>query len=745
MTVRITSDQSSPTVRFQLEADAYTDATYGTNGRWRVRLLIRAINTGTSGSNYAGSGYQDGRTNGTIRVTYGPVTPFLPSVAAGATRWERSVDVYINANSNGYWSGSSVSMPVQMGLDYGSINTTPAGAVPMPRIARAPGAPGTPTITAIQPTGATLTWTAAARGNANITKYEVQYALNSAFTTGAVLVNAGTDLTETLATLNPGTVYYVRVRAVNGDGTGAWGGTASFTTIVATGPGMSVTAGPSGTSATVALTPPGGTTGVTAWTIEYRLQGSPTTVTIPLTAPVNSAVVTGLTPGAIYEWRSNAIMGTYTSPWTDWLAVQQPNPNTNPGDYFDGSTVPPVGSSTVYAWTGAVNNSISTASLPTPTGWMNFADGAFTSGGTGVVARATGGAELPGGLMAGAYSARVVFKSDAAAAGFRAGTSHLDPGRTDVQGEVDYIGSMYVFLPNRQQLLAAEITWVTAAGAFVGANAGTPQLVPAGAWTRLMVQAEAPPTADFAAIRIVDVAGTGWSTWKGGDVILLDAAMISVSQVFPYFDGSFADDGTYTYDWLGTANASQSQRTLFLTPAVDPLIDPLCPPVPLPPRPPVVLDDCIEDIPVWRRYWYTIPASEISDWLTEIPTLIITSGNGGNPVNPQGARQIRIRIYPNPFGYPPETIDTASYCSEQIISYMPPYTTMTLDGPLQRVFAEVSGSATLNADHLLYGTGGIPATWPELSCGISYLVSVDEPLESPAGNIDTRILLTRRT
>jgi hypothetical protein len=245
-------------------------------------------------------------------------------------------------------------------------------------------------------------------------------------------------------------------------------------------------------------------------------------------------------------------------------------------------------------------------------------------------------------------------------------------------------------------------------------------------------------------VRAVDVTGDGWSLWQSGDVFLADDAMITVGQLFPYYDGSFPDDANYTYAWLATANASPSRRDVRPSVSIDPLADPDCDPLPQPPRPPVVLDECIEEVLIWRRYWAQIPAAEVSDWLTEVPTLAISTGSGGDPAQPKGARQVRIRVYPNPFGWPLEQIDPESYCSEQIISYIPPYSTLTLDGPLQRVFVSVSGGAELAGDHLLYGTGGIPATWPELSCGIQHVVSFDVPLDAPEGNIQTEVWLTRR-
>jgi len=238
MTDRIAQFYSSPATTFYLEADVVeTQASYGSNGRWRVRQYLRCMNGpgATTGSFFGGSGYQDGRLNGTIRITYGPTSPFLPSgYANGATRWRVGpVDTWINANSNGYWSGTSQSLPVQMGIQYGSINAVLSGSVPIPRIARVPGAPGTPVVTDVGPTSAKFTWAAAARGNSNITNYGVYVSLTPNFSSHVFAQWVGTGLSYTLPadTLDPGRDYYVRVRAQNGDGTGAYSAYATFQTL----------------------------------------------------------------------------------------------------------------------------------------------------------------------------------------------------------------------------------------------------------------------------------------------------------------------------------------------------------------------------------------------------------------------------------------------------------------------------------------------------------------------------------
>jgi hypothetical protein len=349
-------------------------------------------------------------------------------------------------------------------------------------------------------------------------------------------------------------------------------------------------------------------------------------------------------------------------------------------------------------------------------------------GGAASVYRTTGG-------YAGEFSALLFITRGATATGFRAGQAN-DPGkRTEVEVGSMYVGSMYV-MPSRNQRLAAELTWIDAAGALVSRSVGNGTIAAASVWTRLIAADVAPPTAEFALVRVIDVAGDGWSAWLSGESLRMDAAMISLGQVFPYFDGDTADTADFSYDWDGAPNASISQRNALDT-FSDPLNDPDCVDVPPSPRPPTVPSDCIVDVGLWRRYWAYIPAAEVSDWLTTIPTLVLSTYGAAE-------RQVRIRFYADPFNRSAESVNTADFCSEQILSYIPPSTDMTIDGVTERVWASVQGGASLSADHLLYGSNGTPAEWPHLSCGIGYWVSFDVPNDAPAGNLQARILMTQR-
>ncbi|QGZ16725.1 minor tail protein [Microbacterium phage Dewdrop] len=632
-------------------------------------------------------------------------------------------------NAAGYLSAGTLVGSIN--TDHTSIGDGSVGVSSgtPPRIPKAPGKPPTPTFQSASTTFIKFGIQGPAdNGGSTITTYNLQAAKNAAFTDGLVSWNSGSS-NQTTPTIDPGNGYFIRYRAVNGVGAGPWSDSLSAQTLPATAPGLVMLPTLSGTGSVANVTPPSGSTGVTKYTLERRKLGTTTPVTV-LESATSPITTEGLTPGDSYEYRASAWFGTYQSPWTNWVTLTQPNPNTDAGAYFDGSTQDtPV---LDYAWLGAVGNSASVARGAVPDGWMTFAQGAGSSGGSGVVFQAAGGFQ-------GSRAARVVFFGDTTSTGFFFGTAVNNTAKmAAVAGDATYVGSIYAW-PSKQQRLRAIMRWYTSAGTWISDSVGDAQVVETNGFTRLVVTAQSPSNAAFAGIVVQNITGTGHSLWLSGDWLHLDAAMITLQALLPYFDGNTPDTTLYQYAWEGLENASPSSRTTLTAAqqAIDPLADPDCPPPPVAPSAPTISDDCIIDVGTWRRYWAIIPENEISDHVTMLPTIRVTTGG-------RDARQVRVRIYENPLNLAPEGFDDSEWISEQIVSYMPPLTTLTLDSIDRRVFAEVNGAAPIAADKLLYGSNGTPATWPTLSCGIAYLLSFDVPLEGPVGNVSIGIDLTRR-
>lgn len=583
-----------------------------------------------------------------------------------------------------------------------------------------PPAPTGLSAPSVTPTVVNLDW----NNTQSATSYDIQYATDPGFS-GATQVSTGVS-EASIGSLTPGTPYYFRVRARNASGAGAWSSTLTQTLLPATAPGLTVTPRPAGDAIDAQMTPPGGASGVTKYRLEWRVTGSGTVSQ----ADVGSATtaIGGLTPGTSYDWRASAFFGDYQSPASAWQTVVQPNPNTTPGDYFDGSTA--ARGDVTFAWAGAVNNSTSAAMGVSVQGWH----AAVTAPLTAVLSRVTGGAF-------GSFAARADVLTDGNAAGqLRVGPSATDPtARTPVEEGSLYVGSIYVN-PSRSQRMAARLYWMNAAGGGVGTpTVGDAVVCPANQWTRLVVSTLVPAgvSVDTAVVQALDVAGTGWSAWLSGQSVRADGAMISLATLFDWFSGDTPDTAGFDFRWEGAANASVSARYELDPSNTDPLADPDCPPSPLPPALPTIAADCIDEVGTWRRYTLEIPETEVRRWSSTLPTLILNTGSSAE-------RQVRIRYYPNVDGGPIEAATGNDWEAEQILTYIPPNTEITLDGVTRNVTAVVNGGSTVSGNRLLYGTGGIPATWPELRCGIGYVVTMDVPLEAPAGNLDSRVIVTQR-
>lgn len=724
------SSSGSPYVTFYIDADVVSteQAPAGAGyGRWLVAIYLRM--TKGSSSNYGGAGTQYAIANGSVVGSHS-ANPFLPS---GLTSWNHGpYYVWVNANSSGYWSGTSTTYPVAMQMDYGNVHTGWVnGSLTLNRLATAPGAPPAPVFSSASARSISFTIAQpSSTGGLPILDYTMQVATDSTFST-IVKQWVGTSSLQTAEDLDPLTSYAIRYFARNAAGNGPWSPIASMSTQAFSAPSITITPTITGAGATATLTPTGATT-VDLYDIEYEYLSPPPIPTPAVqsgSTATNTMIVSGMRPGATYRWRARAHSGPFVTDWSGWVSATQPAPSTSAGDYFDGSTAP--ADEQTFSWAGTVNNSMSLASSASVFGWAVIANAAATT----QLQRVRGG-------VSGSYAAMVTLITDATAAGLSVGIVNAADTAAAVQPGQSYFGSIHV-MPSRSQRMAAGIYWLdgSATPAPIGAPAIGDGVVVAGSsdtWTRLVVgPVQAPPGAVYGIPFAVDVTGTGWSLWLGGDRLRTDAAMVTMGSLYPYFDGDTPDTEQYAYDWTGTPNWSTSIRTPLDSNLEDALVDPDCPPVPSAPAPPVIDSTCIEETGIWRRYWVSIPATEVSTWKTMVPTVELRTAGAA-------ARQVRIRTYPNPFGYAPENLDLTDWCAEQIISFMPASTVFTLDGVFERAWAEVQGRAAIPADHLLYGTDGVPATWPALSCGIAYTVSLDVPLDAPESNLDISVSLTAR-
>ncbi len=680
----------------------------GTRTTTSVQLLFVGASSGSTPSNYIVQIANNASFTSPTQYNNLSGNITMSSLAAGTNYWVRVLAQ--NASGNSGWVTVATSTLVDV-----------------------PGAPTGITPSAVTPTSMHIAWTAptfVGGPNGGLTGWQLDYSLVSDFSSGVTTItDGGTWGTSTdLSGLAPGNTYYIRVRAKSSAGYGANSSTLSQTTLPSTPPVVTVAPALSGKSSVVTLTPPSGVTGVDSWKI--KVTDTVTAVTTeydPITQPYT---VTGMTPGRLYSYTAAAVIGAYTSPYSTPITATQPLPSTNPGAYFDGAKTDT--NDTDFGWTGTADVSTSTAKGKGILGWS----AAPVTTGAVVLARSTG---APADAAPQPYGATMTVLADLAntTPSFRLGMIASAPYWSAVQPSTPYNGSIFVDT-YRDLRLAIEISWYTAGGALISRSTG-PGLVVLGTdgFTRVSGTVVSPDTAAFATLALVNASGTGSSQIIAGDQITVDASMIMLNALQPYFDGATVDTAYAQYDWLGTANQSTSTWTPLTPTSVDPLADPDIDPVPPAPVPPSIPNEGIIEVGTWRRYWVSIPADQVASFLTEVPTIALATSSVSE-------RQVRIRVYENPLGQTPDVFDSSSWVSEQIISYIPPNTEMLIDGVAERVWASVNGGASTSADHLLYGTGGVPATWPVLSCGIGYLMSFDTPLDSPSNNLTIDLSLTRR-
>lgn len=715
-----------------------------TGSTGRLKVYTGNVRTGAGGWYYDFSMYIYNGSSQTFNSNLGWSANASGVGNSGGVNINRAGDFLLWSGTRGPfgWDGNGNTGAAGNSLHMNASGTSGLGgpsdcseSVSFPRVGQAPGAPGMPAASSITPTTATISWTAASRGHADIDTYDFYYKPSGGSQIGPL---SGNSLSRALTSLIPGTLYEVYAYAHNSDGWGPQSPIGTFTTLPATPPTLvSVTPDATGTQATVVMTPPSGIASVTSYTVWNRTPGG--TWVIAASGSANpTQTISGVIPGQTYEWRVTATIGTYTSPESNVITLTQPQPNTSPGAFFDGST--PDTPTTNYLWTGTAGASTSQAQTLTggAVGWLSGTEAVVASGGTAVQYQIAGGSEPNG--NGGDWSVQYVMLTGASANGFRAGTDGVDGYATVTVGGL-YMGSVWV-RSSRARDLAAMWVWYNAGGAVIGTTRGVTVSVPTGA-TRLTVLGQAPALAVRGAVVATDPPGS--SMMAAGDTLILDADMASTGTLYPYFDGDTPDTSQFIYDWEGAANSSPSFRESIPQSAQNPLQDPECDPLPVPPAPPAIEDDCIETVGSWRRTWYEVDASNVPEFLAGVPTITLQTFG-------QAEQQVRMRFYANPDCTAPLDFDSSEWQYEQIISFIPPCTTITLDGVSRRVWAVVGARTgtgtpsdpytcvpgdypTIPADSLLHGTGGVPATWPVLTCGICWLVSLDTPLDSTAGNL----------
>lgn len=219
----------------------------------------------------------------------------------------------VTHNSSGYKSVNVSASITPWQNPASSFSTT----LTLPRIPKTASAPGTPNPGTPSATSVPLSWSAPSdNGGSTITSYTVQYATNSGFTTGTGTQSfSGTS--GTVTGLTAGQTYYFRVRAINGQGDGAWSGTRSVAVLL---PAPTFTSWVQNASEGLVAdwTAPATTTGLTGYRVRVATNAALTeNVSDHDFGVVLTGTITGLAGGRLYYASVAALTSAGVNTWSN--------------------------------------------------------------------------------------------------------------------------------------------------------------------------------------------------------------------------------------------------------------------------------------------------------------------------------------------------------------------------------------------------------------------------------------------
>jgi hypothetical protein len=162
--------------------------------------------------------------------------------------------------------------------------------------------------------------------------------------------------------------------------------------------------------------------------------------------------------------------------------------------------------------------------------------------------------------------------------------------------------------------------------------------------------------------------------------------------------------------------------------------DPTCLKLPKPPVVPSVPLNCFTLPTNWDRYSMKIPASVVPKWGHAVPEIQIQAP-GDKPL-----RMVRIRFYDDPLNwFKPGDLTECAFCGEFLITYIAPSYTMTVDGMTETVMVQ-AGTRLYDASQSVTSTDNSGFTWPWLTCGAGYIMTIDvRHGDPPPQNVDVTI------
>jgi hypothetical protein len=174
-------------------------------------------------------------------------------------------------------------------------------------------------------------------------------------------------------------------------------------------------------------------------------------------------------------------------------------------------------------------------------------------------------------------------------------------------------------------------------------------------------------------------------------------------------------------------------ETPCAVPVYAPIYDPLCPAITPPPAPPSVPLGCFTPPANWMRRFFTIPKTEVPVWGETVPVVSVHANRGV-------LRNLRLRFYADVLNDGAINEDACAYCGDILISYVPQNSSLIFDASDQVVYIEQNGGVRRRADSLVFKTDGTPFEWPALTCGFSYVVTLDLPQTQVPPSVDLMLV-----
>ncbi len=351
-----------------------------------------------------------------------PITNYVVSYRlAGTTSWttwDRPAALDLTTTVTGLTPGKTYELRVN------SVTDVTSAASATVRATTLSGLPNTVTglvASGLRAASAVVSWATSIAPGSSVTDYEVQFRKAGTVAWTAVTRSPSTVTSASVSALSPSTAYEVRVRGISPFGAGTWSTPLRLTSLTGVPSAVTSVTASATNPTSVNLTwsaPSGNGADIVDYVVEYKRSTALTwIISADGVSASPSASVSGLTPGAAYNFRVTAktelAQGPVSATYNRTTLSGRPAQVTS-------LTVTPANSSAAVSWNppvtngGTISDYLVDYRLSTSTTWVRVSDGVS----------ATPGATI-GGLTPGAtYYVRVSGVTQ-----FGAGTSAVSATR----------------------------------------------------------------------------------------------------------------------------------------------------------------------------------------------------------------------------------------------------------------------------------------------------------------------------